>query len=56
MLAVVSFDGQTSAQAALYVAAALGWLAHIALDRRLGFNLRADQTSWRPPSRRLASC
>jgi hypothetical protein len=47
MLAVVSFDGQTSPQAAPYVAAALGWLAHIALDRALGFNLRAADGSIR---------
>jgi hypothetical protein len=47
MLAAVSFDGQDSAQAAPYAAAALGWLAHIALDRALGFNLRAADGSIR---------
>jgi hypothetical protein len=47
MLAVVSANGQDSAQASPYVAAALGWLAHIALDRALGFNLRAADGSIR---------
>lgn len=47
MLAAVSFDGQASEQAAPYIAAALGWLAHIALDRALGFGLRAADGSIR---------
>jgi hypothetical protein len=47
MLAAVSADGQASVQASPYVAAALGWLAHIALDRALGFNLRAADGSIR---------
>jgi len=48
LLAVVSLDGQSTGQAAPYVAAALGWLAHIALDRALGFRLRAADGSIRP--------
>jgi Domain of unknown function (DUF4260) len=47
MLAAVSVDGQAYVQASPYVAAALGWLAHIALDRALGFNLRAADGSIR---------
>ena len=52
MLAVVSLDLQTTAQAAPYVTAALGWLAHITLDRAIGFGLRAADGSIREPSGR----
>jgi hypothetical protein len=48
MLAAVIADGQSGQQAAPYVAASLGWLAHIALDRALGFRLRAADGSIRP--------
>ncbi len=48
MLAAVIADGQSGGQAAPYVAASLGWLAHIALDRALGFRLRAADGSIRP--------
>jgi Domain of unknown function (DUF4260) len=48
MLAAISLDGQPSRQAAPSVAASLGWLAHIALDRALGYRLRAADGSIRP--------
>jgi hypothetical protein len=47
MLAVVTVDDQTNAQAAPYLVGGLAWLAHIALDRALGFNLRARDGSIR---------
>ena len=47
MVAVASFDGPASRQAAPYLAAAPGWLGHIALDRALWFNLRAGDGSIR---------
>jgi hypothetical protein len=47
MLVVVAVDDQTNAQAAPYFVGALAWLAHIALDRALGFNLRARDGSIR---------
>jgi hypothetical protein len=47
VLVVVTVDGQTNAQAAPYFVGALAWLAHIALDRALGFNLRARDGSIR---------
>jgi hypothetical protein len=49
LLAAVIVDGQSSGQAA-YVAASLGWLAHIALDRALGFRLRTADGSIRSRS------
>jgi len=48
MLAAVIVNGQFGGQVAPYVAASLGWLAHIALDRALGFRLRAADGSIRP--------
>lgn len=40
LLLVVALDDQTNAQAAPYFVFALAWLAHIAIDRALGFRLR----------------
>jgi hypothetical protein len=47
MLAVVSVDGQSTAQAAPYFVAGLAWLLHVTLDRALGYNLRAKDGSVR---------
>ena len=47
MLVAVSFDGRSPGQAAPYVAASLGWLAHISVDRALAFRLRAADGSIR---------
>jgi hypothetical protein len=47
LVVVVSVDGQSTAQAAPYFVAGLAWLVHIALDRALGFGLRAEDGSVR---------
>jgi hypothetical protein len=48
MLAAAIAADPSHGHAAPYVTASLGWLAHIALDRALGFRLRAADGSIRP--------